>query len=97
MLEGYLLRERVKVHLRAGALCSLFNTGGGYRLPHIQQRFTVLMGHALFSSVRASPIMALCSGTWQPILPSLPFLGYVRGTCKNRSQGVIGLKNNRLQ
>ena len=23
--------------------------------------------------------------------------GYVRGTCKNRSQGVIGLKNNRLQ
>jgi hypothetical protein len=25
------------------------------------------------------------------------FMRYVRGTCKNRSQGVIGLKNNRLQ
>jgi hypothetical protein len=71
MLEGELLRDRVKVHLRAGAECSLFNTGEGYRLPHIQQRFTVLMGHALFSSVRASAIMPLHVGTEQPILPSL--------------------------
>ena len=29
--------------------------------------------------------------------PNSPISGYVRGTCKNRSQGVIGLKNNRLQ
>ena len=30
-------------------------------------------------------------------LKSLLGMGYVRGTCKNRSQGVIVLKNNRLQ
>jgi SRSO17 transposase len=39
-----------------------------------------------------------CNTTMRDIeAPSPEYQGYVRGTCKNRSQGVIWSKNNRLQ